>query len=203
MKKIITSVLTIFILSLTACGSANSTKSNSLTLSDTYKNSMPIVSQLIVGAYKLENTEQAISAEQAAELLPFWQVYESLSQSDNVAQAEVDALVKQIQETMTSGQIKAIKDMKLTSNEMSINLYEMGIASGSGKRNSGSSTTFSNGPAGGSPPGGGVGDPGGLGPEQIAPARVSQASGNEFGNNLVSSDLVDEFIKFLQQKAAL
>jgi len=225
MRKILLSALPIFILTLTACGSSvskgtqsasstvsdsnsesslsgSSIKPNSFTLSVSYKNALPITTQLIIGIYKLDSTDQAITPEQAADLLPLWQVYQSLSQSDNVAQVEIDALVKQIQETMTSEQIKVIKDMKLTSVEMSAILQEKGIASGTGKGSSSSSTT-SSGPSGGGPPGGG--DPGGqaFGPEQMAPAQASQTPGSGSGSNLVPSSLIDGFVQFLQQKAAL
>lgn len=222
MRKILFSALTIFMLSLTACGSAvsNGTQSasstvsdsntgsslsdstikpNSLTLSVSYNNALPITIQLIIGIYKLDSTDKAITLEQAADLLPLWQVYQSLSQSDNVAQAEVDALIKQIQETMTSEQITAIKDMKLTPVEMSAILQEKGIVSGTGKGSSSSSTTSSR-PSGGGSPGGG--DPGGqaFGPEQMAPVQAAQTPTNGSGSNIVPSSLIDGFIQFLQQK---
>ena len=53
--------------------------------------------EMVVGTFKLEGTDNAVTADQAAKLLPLWQVYKDLSASTSAAQEEVDALAEQIQ----------------------------------------------------------------------------------------------------------
>ena len=55
-----------------------------------------------------------------------WQAYRSLSSSQTAAEAEVDALLKQIQSAMTTEQVTAIQDMNLTSTEMMTLMQSMG-----------------------------------------------------------------------------
>jgi hypothetical protein len=81
---------------------------------------------LLVGSLKLEDTDQAISADQAATLLPLWQAYRSLSNSQTSAEAEVDALLTQIQRLLTTDQVKAISAMNLTSSDMMDLMQSMG-----------------------------------------------------------------------------
>ena len=85
---------------------------------------------LLVGTLKLEDTDQAVSAEQAATLLPLWQAYRSLSTSQTAAEAEVDALLNQIQSTMTSDQVDAINAMNLTITDMMDLMQSMGVGMG-------------------------------------------------------------------------
>jgi hypothetical protein len=79
-----------------------------------YENALPVESQLILGTLMLEDTDQAVGAEQAAELLPLWQMQKVLAASDTASAEEKKALIEQIQETMTKDQIQAIAGMKLT-----------------------------------------------------------------------------------------
>jgi hypothetical protein len=46
--------------------------------------------------------EDAVTAEQAQELLPLWETLKVLESSDTAATQEKDALIEQIQETMSS-----------------------------------------------------------------------------------------------------
>lgn len=50
----------------------------------------------------------AVTAGQAAELLPLWQTLQVLYSSDTAAALEIDALTSQIQDTMTAEQMQAI-----------------------------------------------------------------------------------------------
>jgi len=70
--------------------------------------------QLALGTLNLEKTDLAVATDQAAELLPLWQVFKSLSASDSSAPEEIEAIQEQIQETMTPEQLAAIEDMELT-----------------------------------------------------------------------------------------
>jgi hypothetical protein len=123
---------------------------------------------------KLDDTEQAVTAGQAAELLPMWQVYSELLTSDTVAQQEIDGLLNQIQETMTDEQMQAIADMGLTQRDVMTVMQEQGlgmeggpnlsadqIATAQAMRESGGGNGF----AGGPPDGGGMGMPAGGPPD--------------------------------------
>jgi hypothetical protein len=213
MKKITITILTILVLTLTACGGASdSPQADSDLLTDSYENALPIPTQLLIGTFQLETTDLAVTPEQAAELIPLWQVLQSLNESDSAAQEETDALIKQIQETMNPEQIQSIKEMQLTPEDMFAVLQENGIVgedeptflSGEGEipfppQGGGGDIIFI-GPGGGPPGGGGPGGGQSLGlsPEQIATA---QASGVERRVNVVPPMLISALIEFLQEKA--
>ena len=75
---------------------------------------MPIQGMLAMGTLTLEGSENAVTAEQAKELLPLWKAVKSLSASTTTSPDELTAVYQQIQETMTEQQVQAIKDMKLS-----------------------------------------------------------------------------------------
>ena len=75
-----------------------------------------------------------MTAEQAAELLPLWQTMQVLSDSDTAADQEKEALITQIQETMTAEQMQAITDMNLTRQDMFAIMQEQGMAMGGGSK---------------------------------------------------------------------
>ena len=127
MKKTFITIL-LFTLILTACGASNSTATDSNGNFGTAA-PLPLAMELVVGTFKLEGTDNAVTADQAAKLLPLWQVYKDLSASSSAAQEEVDALAEQIQETMTPQQVQAITDMKLTRREIFQTMQDLGIAS--------------------------------------------------------------------------
>jgi hypothetical protein len=81
---------------------------------------------LLVGTFKLDDTDQAVTGEEAGKLLPLWQAYRSLSTSQTAAEAEVDALLNQIGSTMTAEQMKAIEALNLTNTDMMSLLQSMG-----------------------------------------------------------------------------
>lgn len=88
--------------------------------------SLSQVNKLLVGTLKLEDTDQAVTKEEAAQLLPLWQAYLSLSNSQTAAEVEVEALLKQIQSTMATEQVQAIEALKLTSTDMIDLMQSMG-----------------------------------------------------------------------------
>jgi hypothetical protein len=87
-------------------------------LSESYTDALPEVSQLLVGTLKLDGTDLAVTTQQAQELLPLWEAYRSLSTSQTAAPQETTALVTQIRQTMTEAQMTGIADMKLTSADL-------------------------------------------------------------------------------------
>jgi hypothetical protein len=124
--------LMVLTMGLSACrGASSQAGSNTSTTGDSSESaSLSQANKLLVGSLKLEDTGQAISAEQAAALLPLWQAYRSLSNSQTAAEAEVDALLDQIQKTMTAEQVEAIDALNLTSTDMMDLMQSMGVGMG-------------------------------------------------------------------------
>jgi len=217
MKKLTIATLTTLTLILTACGSASS--STPQTGPGSQAQTLPAATQLIVGIFKLDGTAQAVTAEQAKALLPLWQVYQDLLASDTAAQEEIDALIEQVQETMTAEQMHAITDMNLTQQDVMSMMQDqgMGISQRSNMGN-GDGTATTGGfapPDGGFPSGGGFTPPDGgfqggpgdggqnLTPEQIATAQAARQQGSGGGGAFIPSALLDALIKLLQEKAGL
>lgn len=214
MKKLTLATLTILTLILTACGVSSNTPQAGPANQD---RTLPLATQIILGTFKLDGTTQAVTAEQAKELLPLWQVYQDLITSDTAAQEEVDGLVEQIQGTMTAEQLQAITDMNLTQRDIMTLMQEKGLDFASGQRNnsSGSNSTgngnnfpgggFGGPPDGFVPPDGGFqGGPGGgqnLNPEQIATAQAARQQAGGGGGAFMPTALLDALIKLLQEKA--
>lgn len=200
----IITILMILALSLAACGSGST--------ETTADNTLPMSTQLIVGTFMLEETDLAVDAQLAAELLPLWRVMRSLSASDTAAPEEIEAVVEQIQETMTPEQVQAIEDIQLTRDDMFALMQEQGLTMGGGHSTGGGNSSGSTSPSGGMPmPEGGfnAGGPGAgggrgfsgqnLNPEQIATAQARRAAGG--GNTLRTSlPLIDALIELLEGK---
>jgi len=217
MNKIAISALIIFMLTLTACGAASNGTQQAT--SGQAEGSLPIQEQVLIGTFKLEGTPQAVTSEQAAQLIPLWQVYKDLSTSDTAAQEEIDGLVQQIQGTMTPDQMQAIKDMNITRQDLFTVMQDQGITQGGGQGNgnrpsgqNGNDGGFGFAPPDGGPPGGFAGgEPGrfqggGQGggsftPEQIATAQAAREQGGGFGFNRIPSGLIDALVQILQKKA--
>ncbi len=105
-------LITLLAILLVGCSSASTTTVSA-------SSSLSSATILATATLKLEDTSQAVSSSQAAELLTLWEGYQSLSNSDTTSQVELEALVKQIQAAMTSEQIKAIDAMDLTDQSVS------------------------------------------------------------------------------------
>lgn len=223
MKKAISfSILTIFALVLTACGGSASAQSNNGSRQSNGSNGntstpLPESAKLLIGTLKLDGTSQAVTAQQAVQLIPLWQLYASLETSSTAASQEVDATVQQIQSTMTAAQLQAIDGMNLTRRDEFTTLQQMGLgqANASGTPAPGSRTQGQGGGgfggggfdrggfggggfAGGGNPGGGQGNRN-FNPSQIATAQAARAAGG--GANRISPALIDALIQFLQKKA--
>jgi len=218
MKKIFLTTLLTLVLTLTACsGTASATQASSTQEST----SLPTATQLVVGTFKLEDTDQAVTSEQAKDLLVMWQVYQNLISSDTAAQAEIDALVDQIQETMTTDQINAIQAMNLTQQDVFTITQEQG---GDFTQQSSSVNTFSFSPnagggppdgggampsgsdgemGGGAPPDGGMGGMEGTGSSTGTDQSQDTGTGSGMGGSAgVPTALVEALIQVLQQKVA-
>jgi hypothetical protein len=208
---------------LVACGAKTSTSGSSGNSSSNGNSStrnlnqpLPLAEQLLVGTFRLEGTSNAVDAKTAATLIPLWQTYSQLTSSNTAAQAEIDAVISQIQQTMTPQQVKAITAMKLTRQDLSTTMSSLGLttfgANGTPEPNStpgtrsgfpGGSGRFSGGggfPGGGGGggfPGGGTGGTGGTRP---TPNPTFQAARTQFANR-IPTPLMNALIDLLQKKA--
>lgn len=79
---------------------------------------------LALGTLLLEETENAVTPEQAAALLPLWQAIRGGGLQGN---AETEAVLKQIKAQMTAEQLSAIDAMALTAEDMSTWMEESGM----------------------------------------------------------------------------
>ena len=93
---------------------------------------LPLAESLLIGTLKLQGTSNAVNATQAAALVPLWQAYAQLTGSNTAAQAEVDAVVTQIQQTLTPAQVQAITAMKLTRQDLFTEMSSLGLTNGAG-----------------------------------------------------------------------
>jgi hypothetical protein len=190
------------LIALTACGSAASGGIQT----DPSAAALPAQAELIIGIFKLEGTAQAVTPQQAAGLLPLWQVYKDLSSSDTAAQQEIQALLSQIHDTMTPEQLQAIADMKLTQQDIFATMQAQGITPGGSQQrsagsqgDSGSFTPPQGGIPGAFPDGAGPGAGQSLNPEQIATAQAARAQAG--GTSRVPSVLIEALIRLLQSRA--
>lgn len=83
-----------------------------------YDGALAVRNQLALGTLELNQTDSAINAEQAQTLLPLWQALRSTQQAGGTAQAEVSALLTQIESSMTPEQLNTIAAMKLLQSDM-------------------------------------------------------------------------------------
>lgn len=93
---------------------------------------MSLSMKLTLGTFKLEEATYPIDAKQAAELLPLWKALRSLSESETVASEEIEAIINQIQDTMSAEQIAAIEGMQLTNEDTGAIFEELGLEFGGG-----------------------------------------------------------------------
>ncbi len=176
------------------------------------------VAQNIVGLLKLEDTELAVNPAQAETLLPLWQAYRSLLNSDTTAPAELEALQAQISQALSDEQQDAIAAMDLSPEDMSTLIEELGVtsfggAAGDGTRvGPGGAFPSDGGPAGGMAPpdgfvpgqgmgqgGGGGAAAGGLDPQAIATLQASRPAGGQ--GDRFSLVLLDPLIELLKERA--
>jgi hypothetical protein len=203
MKQITLISMIVLSLVLTACGGTQSASQTGSPTAET----LPAASRLVLGTFKLEGTENTVTAEQAAELLPLWQIYASLTQSDTAAQAEIDALVEQIEETMRPGQAEAINEMGLTKADVMVVMAEQKIVEAAPQQSGTvnvSSGSPQGGPDGGMPPSDmGGGDPamaGGAVPMGTSGESTESTTTQITGEAGVPSVLVEALIQLLQSK---
>ncbi len=197
MKKITLISITLLALILTACGAQ-------ATQAAPTQSELNTESKLILGTLKLDDTEQAVTAEQARELVIYWQVYQEISQSDTAAQEEVDGLLKQIEGTMSTEQMQAIEALGLTQRDVMTLMQEKGLMAAMPARSASSDSTSSSGggftpPDGGMPMGAGAPPDMGGGPMMGGTSSTDSSSSSAISTGTNSTSLlIDALIEYLQ-----
>ncbi|MBK6326230.1 MAG: hypothetical protein KA362_08105 [Chloroflexi bacterium] len=225
MKNLTLWLALLIFLALAACSSggaetavtpANNTENGDTAVSrlnETYADALPVQSQLAIGTLQLETTDQAVDEAQAAELLPLWRAALSLARSDTSAAVEVEAVINQIQDTMTPAQMSAIAAMQITSDSMQAMIADGTLVLGRGGFGGGNTSSGQTGgsagvpPAGDFPAGGGPGSGGGPGgglggdPNAMATRQAAAASGDsaDFATFQATS-LTNSVIRLLETK---
>jgi hypothetical protein len=96
-------------------------------LSTSYEGALNVPDQLMLGTLLLEETAHAVTPDQAQTLLPLWQ---ALQAGSVTADAEVGAILKQIEQTMSPEQLQAIAAMQLTQDDLRAWMEEQGMGRG-------------------------------------------------------------------------
>jgi len=199
----------------------------SVTLNASYENAASVELQLLVGTLKLEETNLSITKDQASTLLPLWQQIRTKSQSmapvggqgngtaqpqsdNSSSQEQVEALVNQIQSAMTSDQIKAIADMKITKQSSMTLIQTLGITMGGHEKGNGNNSRDGNPPPMGNLPSNGSGprQSNNAPPSDGQPSDRGSMPGNDqgngqmagpspSGNGMVPPELIDAVIQAL------
>ncbi|MEJ5224531.1 MAG: hypothetical protein WHV44_08750 [Anaerolineales bacterium] len=141
-RKLILFPILLLALVLSACGAnasaplstdvPSNAQYTSPNLDTTYENALPVRLQLTLGTLMLDGTPQAITPEQARELLPLYQALQALTASGTAAEAETNAVLAQIEATFTTEQLAAIRAMQLTTPKMQEWAAQNGLTLGSG-----------------------------------------------------------------------
>lgn len=179
------------------------------------ESALPPESQLMLGTLLLEDTEFAVGKDLAADLVPYWKVYQTLQNSDTTAPEELAAIIAQIQELMTADQVNTIAGLELTQEDLMAYVSEAGLLEG--MRPEGTFTgdgTQTNRPEGmpeGMGPGGGQGGGPGAGaegfdadPSLMATMEARRAEMGNTGNpggNRMALVLLDAVIEMLEARA--
>ena len=223
MKRTIFALTILAMLSvLVACGK----KTTVQTQNGPGGNSAPLstATQLLVGTFKLEGTNLAVTPAEASQLLPLWQTLKELSNSNTAADEEINAVVDQIKSSMTAQQMARITAMKLTQQDAMSLMSQAGVSpngasatttpmamngfpSGANSQGGGGGAGGAGGPPAGGPPGGGAtgggmpsgggidpGAMGGAGGASTTPPAVRQMP------NQVPAPLLNALIELLQKK---
>ena len=138
---------------------------------------------LALGSLKLAETANPISVEQAPQMLILWQALANLTQSGTSAEAEVNALMSQIEELFTSEQISSINAMALKQADIQTWAQSNGIVVGSGTGT-----------------GQGMGQGSGLSPEEKATKQAENglAGNTATGEGGLSAAITKALITYLE-----
>ena len=188
---------------------ADGSGTESTRLAEDYAEALGVQAQLVLGTLMLEETELAVDEALATEILPLWQAVQSLSNSDTAAEAEITAVLNQIQDTMIPEQISSIAAMQLTGDDVETFMAESdfgfrGAPDANGRPQDGTPGQRGQGGGFGGPrSGGGFGEPppGGLGGDTNFDELTEEELAELFTERLQSgAQLVNPLINLLRQK---
>ncbi|MCI0643379.1 MAG: hypothetical protein L0346_00650 [Chloroflexi bacterium] len=138
MKSLVACITLLVILVLAACSGTTATQAGNSgesavpasagVLTEAYDDALVIRNQLLLGTLRLEGTPEAITPEQAAQLVPLWQAMKSLTTSGTAADEEIVALQDQIIDILTPEQAQAIAAMRLTQADLQAYYVEIGAS---------------------------------------------------------------------------
>jgi|NGEPerStandDraft_6_1074524.scaffolds.fasta_scaffold10935_1 hypothetical protein len=205
-KMLLVSIVISLVLALTACGSTQNT-----TAVATASTTLSQEGQFLVGTLKLENTSLAVTSEQANTLLPLWETLESLASSNTAASQEVDAVVSQIESSLSTQQVSGITAMKLTQQDLAALALDTGTSSTTAASNNTAKTSAAQLQAGTGDPGTGN-PPGGMDAGMGAASDVQTVSQAQTGTsqavstpsavttNQVPAAMIKVLVALLQKK---
>ncbi len=104
--------------------SGNTAQQRPSVLTSAFEGALPPMNQLVLGIMLLEESDNAITPEQAASMLVLWQALQSGTIQN---QTERAAILTQIEGTLTQAQIEEIGAMQLTFTDMNKWAQENGI----------------------------------------------------------------------------
>jgi hypothetical protein len=209
-KTMLSFTLFTLLLAMVACGGSSNSGNTANNLT-----SLSLQDELLIGTFKLEDSTLAVNPNQASLLIPLWETMQSLTTSGTAATEEINAVVTQIRDTMTSQQINAIAAMELTQQDLVSTMTENGLASKDFGTSSPSDASSIQGPMGDVSAGAagdqGLGIPSGTGDTSAmasgsstgqTQAASSQTSSSQlqvsYGQD--STSLLSALIKLLQKK---
>ena len=96
-------------------------------LNTEFEDAANLRNQLAFGILQLEGSEQAVTVEQAGQLLPLWQAIVALSGTETTAEEELSAVQNQIVEGLLPAQLEAIAAMEITNADLTAFYVENGI----------------------------------------------------------------------------
>lgn len=189
MFKRFTLLALVALMALSACSSApapaaattNQDTYTSANLDTSYEGALSARNQLALGTLQLDGTANAITADQAKTLLTLWQALRGTTQSGASAQAEVSALLGQIEGALTADQLAAIKALKLTQASFQQWAAANGITVGTGSGQ----------------PGGGQG----LSPEARATRQATEGRTGQSSGGGTSTAVLTAVITYLETLA--
>lgn len=202
----------IMMFTLAACAGGAADSEQKTRLSDDYEGALPIQFQLMAGTFMLEDTELAVNTEQAGEIVQLWKALRSLTESDTAAEAEIEAVLGQIQDAMSDKQIETIAAMQLAQEDMGALIRELDLRPELPEGFGGGDFQFPPGgfpggvgPGGGNFGGQGPGGPGAFQDLSEEEQATRQAQREEFGafRGRASSFLMNPLIEMLQERADL
>lgn len=129
-KSTLVIMLLVISLLVAGCGGTAQSASTDTAATQNASSGLNQATKLVLGILKLEDSDQAVTIEQAQELLTLWQAYQALGNSETTAAVEMEALVNQIESSLTTKQVEAIDSMSLTSESMAEVMQGLGMEFG-------------------------------------------------------------------------